>query len=428
MSSDDGDPAGEATAKKPAKKPLRRRRLLLAGAATVAAGAAGVGAWQIRKNRPLPPARVSVDPNDAGFYRTLGRTGLKVSAIGIGAGSLERVDPILRAVDSGLNYIDTAVCYGDSELVIARALQARPGLRDKLIIASKWDPSANTSKAKILASLDNSLKRLGVDMIDIMQLHWLGGGHVPGDNGFNRLDNPELHEAMADAKASGKVRFFGATSHDKDRSAILQHAIDKGVYDMLLVKMNALDFGDADMPALLAKARKHNVGVVAMKSQPHGGELPPGFEQSKWNVYQANIKWCLQQSIDCVVQSRIGTDADAQDEAIIAAKSKLTRTEEALLQHYTSALSPQYCRGCDDICGAACPEQVAIAEVMQFRMYARQYGWPRYARQLYRALPAHEQWAERCSSCDECSVACSYGVDAAAGVRDAHKLLGDRFA
>lgn len=407
-------------------KSTRRRTLLLGGSA--AAVGLGVGAWQLRKKKPLPPPTSRVDPNtDAGFFRTLGRTGLKVSSVGIGAGGLEGPEAVVRAADMGLNYIDTAVCYGDSEEVIARALRTKRTLRDQLIIATKWDVGATWDKARILASLDNSLQRLGVDVIDIMQLHWLGGGHrqIPGDNGFNRLDNAALYEAMAEAKAAGKVKFFGATSHNENRSKILQHAIDKDAFDMILVKMNVLDFADADIPALLAKARAKNIGVVAMKSQPEGGKIPDGFEGSKWSVFQANLRWCLAQPIDCVVHSKIGTDAQAQDEAVAAAKEKLSRADGELLYRYAYALSPDYCRGCGSVCGSACPDDVAISHVLQFGMYAREYGWDAYAKELYDGLAEADRWSSRCVDCDACSDACSYGVNAADRVRDARRRFAD---
>ncbi len=402
-------------------KSVRRRNLLIGGA--VAAGA-GVAAWQITKNRPLPEPTVKATPEtDAGYYRVLGRTGLKVSSIGIGAGGLDGPEPILRAVDMGMNFIDTAICYGDSEKVISRALKSRSTLRDELIIATKWDVTSTWTKDRILQSLDESLQRLGVDVIDIMQLHWLGGGHMPGDNGFNRLDNEALYEAMEDAKKAGKVKFFGATSHHENRSKILQHAIDKGAFDMILVKMNVLDFADADMPALLAKAREKNIGVVAMKSQPQGGKMPDGFDAKKWSVYQANLRWCLNPSIDCVVQSKIGTDPEAQDEAVKAAKQELTKTDGELLYRYARALSPDYCRGCGTVCSSACPDDVAIAHVLQFGMYAEEYGWETYAQDLYAKLPEADRWSSRCLDCNRCTDACSYGVDAAERVRDARRLL-----
>jgi predicted aldo/keto reductase-like oxidoreductase len=320
-----------------------------------------------------------------------------------------------------MNYIDTSTCYGGSEDIIGRALRDVPSMRDKLILATKWDPGHNTPKEEMLKSLDSSLRRLGVGTIDIMQVHWLGGGHTRPDDGFNRLDNPALYEAMETAKKAGKVRFFGATSHDANRSKILQHAVDKG-FDMLLVKMNVLDFETADMPALLKKAKEKDVGVVVMKSQPGGGKIPAGFERSKLNIYQANLKWCLAQDIACVVHSAIGTDAGAQDLATGASLDALGAGDAALLEEYASALSPEYCRGCR-ACEAECPEGVAITEAVQFAMYEKRYGWSAYAKELYRALPEKDRWAEACLSCDRCTSACPHGFDAAAEVNEARRLL-----
>jgi predicted aldo/keto reductase-like oxidoreductase len=304
-------------------------------------------------------------------------------------------------------------------------LQLRPTLRETLIIATKWDADQHMSKDRILASLDDSLKRLGVDSIDIMQLHWLGGGHVKGDDGFNRLDNDALYQAMDEAKRSGKVKFFGATSHDANRSKILQHAIGKGRFDMLLVKMNVLDFEEAGMPALLDAAAKADVGVVVMKSQPGGGKMPPGFEDSRWSAFQANLRWVLSKQVACVVHSGVGNDADMQDAAIAAARGELTRADEAYLERYATALSPHYCRGCDGICGQACPDAVAIAPVTQFLMYDEQYGWAERARRHYQALPRAARWSERCNGCRACSEACPHGFDAAAHVRRAHCRLSE---
>lgn len=405
-------------------KPGLGRRKFLVAAGIAGASAAGVAAWRLR-DKPVPPIQVRLDPAvDVGFYRRLGRTGLRVSAVSIGGGGLGDPGLIERAVDSGINYIDTSICYGNSELVIGEALKRRPDLRDKLIITTKWDATQDMPKARILESLDRSLERLGVKRVDIMMIHWLGGGHVRGDNGFNRLDNSALYEAMDEARKSGKARYFGASSHHANRSAILQHAIDKGSLDVLLVKMNVLDFESAQIPELLAKAKKHDVGVVAMKTQPKGGELPAGFSDSKWSVYQANLRWALQHDVATVVHSDIGKDASAQDAAIEAGRAKLSARDTELLERYATALSPSYCRGCDDLCGAACPEQIDIAHVLQFHMYERQYGWHERARRHYQALAPERRWAERCADCDACSEACPYGVDAAARVRQSKRLLG----
>ncbi|HEY8075234.1 MAG TPA: aldo/keto reductase, partial [Labilithrix sp.] len=257
----------------------------------------------------------------------------------------------------------------------------------------------------------------------IMQVHWLGGGHVVPDDGYNRLDNAEVARAFEDAKKAGKIRFTGATSHDGNRSKILQHAVDQGIYDMILVKMNVLDFADAGMPALLAKCKEKDVGVVVMKSQPGGGRVPVEYETSKWSVFQANLRWVLSHpEVACVVHSKIGTDADHQDQAVAATKAKLGARDAELLERYATALSGSYCRECAGGCTDACPAAVAIPHVAHLVMYDRDYGWHDYAQSLYRATP--NRWSETCVSCNKCTDACPYGVDAASLVRSAKRSLG----
>jgi predicted aldo/keto reductase-like oxidoreductase len=437
MSGDDQGAKGEASAEgdAPAETPAPekrsgtgRRAVLLGTLAAVTAGTAGTIAYF--ESRPpggsplgTPDRPGLLDPDAVVTQRRrLGRTNLQVSVIGIGAGGLRGTDPVIRAVDKGMNYIDTSICYGDSEKVIKKALLQSPGLRQRLIIATKWDPGPDAKKEEILASLDRSLDRLGVDHVDIMQVHWLGGGHVRPDTGFNRLDNPELYLAMEEAKRSGKVRFFGATSHDANRSKVLVHAIDKGAFDMILVKMNLLDHDKAGGPELLAKAKEKDVGVVVMKSQPEGGALPPGFEKSKYSVFQANLRWVLSHpEVACVVHSHFGVHSDWQDAGCTAVKETLSVADAELLEMYANALSPSYCRGCGE-CASACPSGIAIPHVLQFEMYERRYGWRDRARAHYRALPLAERWSDACLSCDRCSEACPHGVDAAGRVRAARAL------
>jgi predicted aldo/keto reductase-like oxidoreductase len=406
-----------------------RRRLLLYGLAGVTGATAGVIGYSEYDEQKSAHASV---PDRPGFVsptgvltrrRRLGRTGLQVSVIGIGAGGVDGTGPIHRAVERGMNYIDTSTCYGGSEKVIGRALSENAALRDKLIIATKWDAGARSPRARMLESLDESLRRLHVDHVDIMQIHQLGD-HLPNDDGYSRLDNPELYEAMEIARKAGKVRFFGATAHTAQRSAILGHAIDKGAFDMLLVRMNVLDCDAAGIPALLAKARAKDVGVVVMKSQPNGGQIPRGFEQSKWNIYQANLRWVLKHDVTCIVHSGIGTDPAVQDLAIGAVHDELTLNDAELLDRYATALSPEYCRGCGDTCASACPEGIAIAPVLRAAMYEEHYRWHAYAKQVYGEVSEDRRWAERCLTCDRCSDACPFGVDAAGRVNQARARLG----
>ena len=98
-------------------------------------------------------------------YRTLGKTGLKVSGVGYGIGFVPHTDVVARAIDMGVNYYDTSRDYGDSEKIFSGVIK---GKRDKIHIATK---SPSRRKADILKDLDTSLQELGTDYVDIWHLH-----------------------------------------------------------------------------------------------------------------------------------------------------------------------------------------------------------------------------------------------------------------
>lgn len=175
-------------------------------------------------------------------YVTLGRTGLKVSVAGLGCGGFSRlglgtgrseaeaVALVHQAFDLGVNLFDTAAVYG-TEAVLGQALRSLP--RDKVVIATKaWIPrSAGQSVAKhAVASLDNSLKLLGLDCIDIFELH----GVAPG--AYERARDI-IAPALVKEQAKGKIRHLGVTetgSSDAEH-AMLQRAVEDGIWDVVML-------------------------------------------------------------------------------------------------------------------------------------------------------------------------------------------------
>jgi len=196
--------------------------------------------------------------------RKLGKTGLEVSLAGLGCFPLgggkvpekQAIAVVRRAYELGVNYFDTAESYGRgrSETRVGRALK---GIRDKVIVATK---TLRYDKMGALEQLDGSLKRLGMERVDIWQFHAL--------NSKKQMDQflgkGGGLEAAVEAKKAGKIRFVGITGHADPADFI--DAMKRHAFDSLLIPLNCIDphhrsFEEHALPV----ANKKKVGVIAMK-------------------------------------------------------------------------------------------------------------------------------------------------------------------
>jgi aryl-alcohol dehydrogenase-like predicted oxidoreductase len=179
-------------------------------------------------------------------YTTLGRTGLKVSVAGLGCGGFSRlglgtgkseaeaIDLVREAFTLGINLFDTAGVYG-TEAVLGKALKVLP--RDQIVITTKaWTPRGSSrSVERIRASLDNSLRELGTDYIDVFQLH--GVAPASYDHALE-----EIAPVLLNEQAKGKIRFLGVTetgSSDPEH-AMLQRAIEDRVWDVAMIAFHMM--------------------------------------------------------------------------------------------------------------------------------------------------------------------------------------------
>ena len=158
---------------------------------------------------------------------TLGRTGLIVTQLGIGGAYCKTADGYRSAMDCGINYIDTARSYrdGEDEKVIGQAIRGR---RDELVLATK---TMERDAAGTRSELETSLKLLGVDCIDIYQLHHL---NTQGER-EQALGPGGAIEAVQKAREEGLVRFIGVTGHDWVQ---MQAAVATGLFDTVLCWYN----------------------------------------------------------------------------------------------------------------------------------------------------------------------------------------------
>ena len=214
-------------------------------------------------------------------HRPLGRTGLQVSEIGYGAwgigGSMwvgaqedESVRALHRAIELGVDFIDTARGYGESERIVGRVVREHPG--EGLVVATKvppkngaWpapsgvDPSEAFPGDHIRASLETSLRASGLEAFDVLQFH------VWSDEWVGRGDWLETVDAL---KAEGKIRFFGISinDHQPENGIAL---VTSGVVDTVQVIYNV--FHQQPEEALLPACGEHGVGVIVRVALDEGG-------------------------------------------------------------------------------------------------------------------------------------------------------------
>jgi aryl-alcohol dehydrogenase-like predicted oxidoreductase len=208
-------------------------------------------------------------------YRMLGRTGQRVSAVGLGGWhlGLPNVDEQLslrivrHAIDEGITFLDNSWDYNDgaSEIRMGKAL--RDGYRDKVFLMTKID---GRSKREALRQLDESLRRLQTDHIDLVQHHEV----IRFDDPHRVFDDEGSNAALIEARQMGKLRYIGFTGHKDPQIHLhmLEVASEHGfVFDTAQMPLNLMDahyrsFAKLVVPELL----RQGIGVLGMKSIGNG--------------------------------------------------------------------------------------------------------------------------------------------------------------
>ena len=259
--------------------------------------------------------------------RRLGKTGLEVSEIGYGAWGIsgvqwegaeddESIRALNRAIDLGLNFIDTAGAYGDghSERLVGRVVRERP---ERVHVASKVPPMNLTWPAAEGSQVDDvfpgehvrryterTLSNLGLETLDVQQLHvwrdeWLGQG--------------DWQEAVEALKSEGKIRFFGVSINDHDPESALR-LVESGIADTVQVIYNVFDQSAADR--LFSAVREHDVGVIVRVALDEGGltgritpetTFPEGDFRNEY--FRGERKQAVKERVDAIVED-LGIDVD----------------------------------------------------------------------------------------------------------------------
>jgi len=241
-------------------------------------------------------------------YRTLGRTGIKVIPLGYGASRTQEPSLVKTVLDKGINFLDTGRSYynGQNEIMIGKVIK---GIRKKVIIQSKVKipikekgkelQSAETSKRIkniMQLSLDESLKALQTDYIDILLIH--------GADNVDIINHESVMEFFRQAKKKGQIRACGFSS-DTNNVELLKAANENNFYDIIMVPYNHKgsyihsvngrykEWNQSALELELKKAYQNNIGLVAMKTCS-GGPYSP--DEKNKPSYKEALKWVLNHS------------------------------------------------------------------------------------------------------------------------------------
>lgn len=378
-----------------------RRRFLKTAAATGPALAAASSVLQ------AAPAAVPTI--------TLGKTGQKVTRLGMGSSWTVEPSFVQALLASGVRYIDTAKGYenGKSERTIGQVL-ARTGLRKEVFLVTKTHaPRTIAGDMNVSAffekDLNGSLERLQTDYVDSYFMHGVTGSQIPF------FKNTSVIAAFETLKKSGKIRYCGLSCHDGRLPEIVEAAAACGWIDHIMIQFNYRTMDKDDVKRAVDAASKANIGIVAMKTQAGAGQFAEAKPSAKFDTFvekgfkkeQAAIKTVFaDERINAVVSEM--TNRDMLRENLAATVEALTVKETRQLEELKERTANLYCHGCGHLCETAA-KGVPVATVLRYLRYYQVYGKREHARALYQALPAE---ARNLAAADlaAAEAACPYGL------------------
>lgn len=370
-------------------------------------------------------------------YRKLGRTGITVSALGFGGMRLpmeeghvkteEAIGVIHKAFDMGVNLIDTAVryCHEESQTIVGKALK---GWRDKVTLSTKNNYKGN-DPVEWRAVLDQSLRRLDVDLIDIYNFHGL---RLETFREWEALDHSPIDEMMR-AKEEGLIEHIGFSCHDTPQNMI--ELLDTGLFESLILQYNLLNTANEEV---IAHAHDKSIGIIVMG--PVGGgrlaapspQLMEMIDRPVASTAELALRFVLSNQGVSSALSGMGSIQMVEENVATASLDKPLTPKER--ERIVEALEEKK-RLCDLYCTACgycvpCPNGVDIPRNFELVNHYRLYGLEDYARQQYQRLGTREvegeivpAWAEACEECGECEEKCPQNIDIRRQLKEAKALL-----
>ncbi|MGD2175412.1 MAG: aldo/keto reductase [Candidatus Brocadiaceae bacterium] len=316
----------------------------------------------------------------------LGRSELEVSAVGFGGIPIQRlperdaVRVVRRALDLGVTFIDTACAYTDSQRKIGRAIEGR---REGVVLATK---TLATSKEDALEDIGRSRRELGVETIDLYQLHG-----VSSPDKWERMSAPGgALEALLQARDRGHVGHVGFSSHNLE---VALELIRESVFETVQFPFNMVTCEPGEQ--LIPEALERDLGFIAMKPLCGGQYSNANLAFKFLNGYP-----------DIMPIPGIEREQEIEEIVSLVESGRTLEGEERRRAEQAAAeLGKLFCRRCG-YC-QPCPQGVPVTRAMIFEGLVKRLPRERVAEQI---APDMVEAIDRCVGCGECEEKCPYDL------------------
>jgi aryl-alcohol dehydrogenase-like predicted oxidoreductase len=371
-----------------------RRKFLQAGALATASAASltpGLAAQELVARSPVLPTR------------KLGKTGVEISMLE--AGAVRSDERVLRiAYANGIRIFDTAKVYG-TEKNFKKWFEQDPKVRKEIFLVTKDMP--RTPK-DMLRMVDERLVTLGTDYIDLFFIHGLGDERTV-DESINMVASQEFKETADAIRKSGKAKFIGFSTHNKDRAPIIEAAAKAGYIDAIMLQYRPWLEKDSALNKALDVCWKNQVGLISMKQiagnqfgdKPKGNVLEevehkvPALAERKLSRFQGLLHaiW-TDERISAACVSMKNTDHVRENADAARRFEPLKQADIHQLRDLFLASAPTLCADCDGRCAAAAGTRAELDNLTRFLTYHQQHGDRALARREYANLsPEARDWS-----------------------------------